>query len=191
MTETQEEYRRRVEDVDNKFHEQVSKRSENHRTRAFEYEKLAADFANKGFQSLTYLNGGALVAIPTAMAFFKADVGKADILWTAGAFIVGLFCVVLAQVAAFFVMSKRSESAMLMWSGQWQQVYANQYPVGHEIRTTREANAKTDSENAARRTVHSNVARQIGLLFFGLSLIAFVAGCVFGGWTVFMAKPMQ
>jgi hypothetical protein len=60
------------------------------------------------------------------MAFFKADVGRGDILWTAGAFIAGLFFVVLAQVAAFFVMSKRSESSEALWLTQLQSVAATQ-----------------------------------------------------------------
>jgi hypothetical protein len=75
---------------------------EPHRSRSFEYENLAVEYSHRGLQLLTYLNGGALVAIPTALAFFKADVGRSDLLLTAGAFIVGLVFVVLAQVAAFF-----------------------------------------------------------------------------------------
>lgn len=51
--ETPHELRRRIEEIDNRFYEQVAKRSEPHKARAFEYEKLAVDFANKGFQSLT------------------------------------------------------------------------------------------------------------------------------------------
>jgi hypothetical protein len=123
------------------------------------------------------------------MAFFKADVGRGDILWTAGAFIAGLFFVVLAQVAAFFVMSKRSESSEALWLTQLQSVAANQYPVGHEIRTTYEANARTYSEVATSRSSHSNIWRYVGLFCFGVSLVAFIAGCVFGGWGVIHAKP--
>jgi hypothetical protein len=91
MTETPEEFRQRVDRVDNKFYEDFNKRDAPFRERAFEYEKLAVAYSEKGFQTLTYLNGGALVALPTAMAFFKADVTRSDVMCTAAAFIVGLF----------------------------------------------------------------------------------------------------
>ena len=86
MTETPEEFRRRVEDLDAKFYEQVIRRGEPHRSRSFEYEKLAVEYSHRGLQLLTYLSGGALVAIPTALAFFKADVGRADVLADGGDF---------------------------------------------------------------------------------------------------------
>jgi hypothetical protein len=168
MAETPEEFRRRVEENDIKFFDQVSKRADPHRARAFEYEKLAVDFANKGLQSLTYLNGGALVAIPTAMAFVKADIGKTG--------------------AAFFVMSRRSESATLQWLEQWQRTHANQLPIDSVERTAREADAHTDQQRANRRRVFSNYWRSAGLLCFNASLFAFVAGCAFGGWAVLLAN---
>jgi hypothetical protein len=96
MTATPEEFRQRVAQVDSKFHENVEKRAGPFRALAFEYEKLAVDYSNKSFQTVTYLNGGALVAIPTATAFFRADVAKSDVLLTAGLFVIGLFFVVLA-----------------------------------------------------------------------------------------------
>ena len=74
MTETPEEFRQRVDRLSSKFYEDFEKRAAPFRDRSFEYEKLAVDYSHKGFQTLTYLNGGALVAIPAAMAFFKADV---------------------------------------------------------------------------------------------------------------------
>jgi hypothetical protein len=188
MTETSEEFRRRIEETDSKYYEQIAKRADPYKVRSFEYEKLAADFANKGFQSLTYLNGGALVAIPTAMAFFNADVGRVDILWTAVAFVAGLLFVVAAQIAAFFVMSKRAESSQFAWSEQWQRVAANQFPYPSAERTAREAEAKADRDNASSRTTHSNFWRYIGLMFFFFSFAAFVAGCVLGGWAVILAK---
>jgi hypothetical protein len=155
---------------------------------SLEYEKLTVDFTHKGFQSLTYLNGGALVAIPTAMAFFKADVSRIDILWTAGAFIMGLLCVVLAQIAAFFTMSKRAESSQFHWSEQWQQIAAHQYPMPSDERTARITSAQKDRTNALKRATHADVWRYIGLAFFLFSFAAFVAGCNLGGWAVILAK---
>ena len=75
---------------------------------------------HRALQLLTYLNGGALVAIPTALAFFKADVGRLDVLWTAGAFVLGLFFAVLAQGAAFFTMAKRAEAATFFFEISFQ-----------------------------------------------------------------------
>jgi hypothetical protein len=110
MTETPEEFRQRVERIDSKFFEDLEKRAGPYRAMSFEFEKLAVEYSNKGFQNLTYLNGGALVAIPTAMAFFKAEVAKSHLLITAGFFVAGLLFVVLAQAAAFFTMAKRAEA---------------------------------------------------------------------------------
>jgi len=62
--ETHEEFRQRVDHVDSKFYEDFDKRAAPFRGRALEYEKLAVAYTDKGFQTLTYLNGGALVAIP-------------------------------------------------------------------------------------------------------------------------------
>lgn len=181
MTETPEEFRRRIEETDNRFYDQVAKRGDGYRTRSLEYDKIAVDFANKGFQSLTYLNGGALVAIPTAMAFFKADVGKIDILSTAGAFVIGLLFVVFAQIAAFFTVSSRSEQAQLLWSEQWKRVAANQFPHPSDERTAQDTDASKDRINAQKRSRRGNVWRYVGLACFILSLIAFIAGCVLGG----------
>jgi len=188
MTETPEEFRRRVEELDCKFHELVGKRADHHRARSFEFEKLTVEYSHKGFQLLTYLNGGALVAIPTALAFFKADVGRSEVLLTAGAFVAGLLFVLLAQVAAFFTMAKRSEASSFYASEQFQRVAAHQYPHQSAECLARISDADKDRANALARTASSNVWRQVGLAFFFLSLAAFVAGCGWGAWVVILAK---
>jgi hypothetical protein len=128
MNETPEEFRHRVERVDSHFFEEYEKRSAPIRDLGFEYEKLAIGYSEKGFQTLTYLNGGALVAIPTAMTFFKAEVARGAVMWTAGAFIAGLLCVLVAQMATFFTMSCRSEAQGFFARGQFNRVAALQYP---------------------------------------------------------------
>jgi hypothetical protein len=116
LPESPEQFRQRVEQIDRKFYDDFENRGRKFRDQSFEYEKLAVDYSHKGFQTLTYLNGGALVAIPTAMAFFKADVAKVDILWTAAAFVAGLLFVVVSQGAAFFTMATRAEAnEQFMW----------------------------------------------------------------------------
>jgi hypothetical protein len=146
-TETPEEFRQRLLKADNQFYEDTNKRTEPYRNRAFEYEKLGVEYTHRGFQALTYLNGGALVAIPTAMAFFKADVGKVDVLWTASAFILGLLCVVLAQLAAFFVMLKRVEENTFLSHEQFEQLAALQFPHG-------------SPDNLKQPTMQRQIARQ-------------------------------
>jgi hypothetical protein len=190
LTETPEEFRRRVEDIDAKFFEQVNKRGEPHRSRSFEYEKLAIEYSHRGLQLLTYLNGGALVAIPTALAFFKADVGRIDVLLTAVAFIVGLLFVVLAQVAAFFTMAKRAEASMFSVHEQFQRIAALQNPHQAPEFAERMAAATSDAKMGSKRLATSDKWRLIGLGFFVLSLAAFVAGCAWGAWVVILAKEV-
>jgi hypothetical protein len=190
VTETPEEFRRRAEDIDAKFYEQVNKRGEPHRTRSFEYEKLAVEYSHRSFQLLTYLNGGALVAIPTALAFFKADVGRSDVLLTAGAFVVGLVFVVLAQVAAFFTMAKRSEASMFSVHEQFNRAAALQNPHQSPEYINRLAASSSDGATGAMRLAHSHRWRLVALFFFGLSLAAFVFGCGWGAWVVLLAKEV-
>ena len=190
MTETPEEFRRRVEDLDAKFYEQVIRRGEPHRSRSFEYEKLAVEYSHRGLQLLTYLSGGALVAIPTALAFFKADVGRADVLLTAGTFIAGLFFVVLAQLAAFFTMAKRAEASTFYSSEQFQRIAALQYPPQSPEFLERMTAADSDRANGNTRMSRSNVCRLVGLGFFAVSLAAFVFGCGWGAWVVLLAKEV-
>jgi hypothetical protein len=190
MTETSEEFRRQLQDNDANFYEQVNKRGEPHRARSFEYEKLAVEYSHRGLQLLTYLNGGALVAIPTALAFFKADVGKLDVLWTAGAFVAGLFFVVLAQVAAFFTMAKRAEASTFFFADQHSRIDALRYHHETKHYAERMAAAQTDYATGRRRIFLSDIWRLIGLFFFGLSLIAFVSGCGWGALVVMLAKEV-
>jgi hypothetical protein len=190
MTDTPEEFRRRVEDIDAKFYEQLNKRGEPHRARSFEYEKLAVEYSHRGLQLLTYLNGGALVAIPTALAFFKADVGRSDVLLTAGAFIVGLVFVVLAQVAAFCTMAKRAEASMFSVHEQFNRVAALQNPHQSPEYINRLAASNSDGATSSKRLARSDKWRLVALFFFGLSLAAFVFGCGWGAWVVVLAKEV-
>ena len=190
MTETPEEYRQRVEQIDSKFFDDFGKRGSPHAQQSFEYEKLAVDYSHKGFQTLAYLNGGALVAIPTAMAFFKADVSKADILITAGLFVLGLLFVVFAEGTAFFTMTTRSEAhAFFLWE-QFQRVAALQFHQGSAPKAER-SNAAAEQRNlASKRLGRSNVYRWAGIICFALSLVGFIAGCIWGAVTVMAAKQL-
>ncbi|SIO49063.1 hypothetical protein SAMN05443247_06350 [Bradyrhizobium erythrophlei] len=188
MTESPEEFRQRVERIDSKFFEDLEKRAGPSRAMAFEFEKLAVEYSNKGFQNLTYLNGGALVAIPTAMAFFKAEVAKGDVLMTAGFFVAGLLFVVFAQVAAFFTMAKRAEAQNRLHLEQAHRIAALAFP--HQTPANVENLTKADQQHydADGRLRRSDLRRRAGLSFFSLSLFAFVFGCGWGGYTVMAAK---
>lgn len=188
MTETPEEFRKRVEEIDNKYHEDADKRAKPHRDRAFEYEKITVEYTHKGFQTLTYLNGGALVAIPTAMAFFKTDVDRVDVLMTAGAFVTGLLCVVVAQICAFFTMSKRSEAQQLQADEQINRVAALAYQHQSPVNIERLTLADACRVEANARVRHSNIWRYLGLFFFIFSTLVFITGCMLGGKAILTAK---
>jgi hypothetical protein len=151
------------------------------RDRSFEFDKLAVGYSQKGFETLTYLNGGALVALPAALAFFKVDIPKASIICTGAAFIIGLMLVVLAQMMAFFTMAKRGEME--------EQKYLEQV---HSVAAVTDPRRQADAQNAfaesERRRVRSNQVRFVGLIFFVLSLLAFIAGCWLGARAVVAAK---
>jgi hypothetical protein len=72
MTETPEEFRRRVEEIDAKFYGDADKRGAKFRERAFEYEKLTVDFSHKGFQTLTYLKRWSVGSHPDCHGFFPS-----------------------------------------------------------------------------------------------------------------------
>jgi hypothetical protein len=59
------------------YFEEYSDRVDRHRTREDEHRKHALEFASSAMRAITYLNGGGLVAIPAAVALFKADPEKA------------------------------------------------------------------------------------------------------------------
>jgi hypothetical protein len=110
------------------FYDEVERRGAHYRDSALEFNKLAVAYSQKGFETLTYLNGGALVALPAALAFFKTDVARISIILVAAAFILGLLLVVLAQLMAFFTMAKRSESQELRYHEQVHRVAAQSDP---------------------------------------------------------------
>src|SRR5262249_60802577 len=67
------------------------------------------EFATGALRTLTYLNGGGLVAIPAAVALFHTDVTrvKVQLLTAAILFVAGLLLVIAAQVGAFLALTQR------------------------------------------------------------------------------------
>jgi hypothetical protein len=115
-------------------------------------------------------------------------VGKNDILWTAGSFVLGLLFVVLAQIAAFFTMAKRSEGMKLLQWEQRSRVAALGCPQESPLNAQHRKDADDSFKDANRRLGHSDTARGLGLTLFFMSLVAFVIGCGLGGRAVFAAK---
>jgi hypothetical protein len=122
------------------------------------------------------------------MAFFKADVPKFDILITAGSFVIGLLCIVLAQACAFFTMAKRSEAQEEFRWEQFNRVHALMYPYQHPTNIANLAESDKHRSEGNRRLRLSDVWRRIGLCLFGISLLAFVGGCGWGAKAVVAAK---
>lgn len=150
------------------------------------YENAAIEYTHRGFQSLTYLNGGALVAIPAALTLLKAaeTVSKIAILLTAGSFVVGLLLIVAAQVCAFFTISKRSLAAQLRYFGHQQELSILHFPAG-----SKEQQALIDStadfrSRANKDTGRSNFLRWVGVVCFLLSMLLFIASCGLGAWSI-------
>lgn len=175
-----------MSDPYNKYMEGYREAVDRHRERSFQYEEKAIEFANNALRALTYLNGGALVAIPTAVALFQADVPKAKayLIYAAFLFVVGLVCVVIAQGCAFFTMARRSESETFQQNQQINLLLLKYYASDHAMvdQATVAAEKAMDSSNS--KIARSNYWRFGGLAFFWLSLLGFLSGCYFGAHAV-------
>jgi hypothetical protein len=155
----------------------VSSMVDRHRRRAFEYEKEAIEYSKSAFTALTYLNGGGLLAMPTAVALFHANIETAKpLLVHSGAlYIIGLLCVVGAQGSAFFTMARRSEAEQFFSYEQKLLVDLTFYPDRYnaaEVHTI----ASTEKAKGNLLVDKSNVHRAIGLFLFWASLAAFICG---------------
>ena len=64
------------EDTRSKYFADIETASDRHRERAFDYEKLAIDYTTSTFRTLTYLYGGALVALPAAIRTATAGIAR-------------------------------------------------------------------------------------------------------------------
>jgi hypothetical protein len=174
-----------------RYTEVVRSVTDQHHTRQFEYEKEALGFAQNAFRVLTYMNGGALVAIPTAVALFGADVkaAKLQLIIAAGFFVGGLLFVVLAQAGAFFTMARRSEAER---DFMYEQMLLTQVALGRsddpQFREKKTAAARERRTQADRRLETSDIYRFVGLMCFWISFVLFVVGCIFGGQAV-LAGP--
>jgi hypothetical protein len=173
------------------YFEDYADRVDRHREGAAFYEQRAIELANNAFRQLTYLNGGGLLAIPTAMALFHVEAKRVttQLLCAALAFAAGLVCVAASQGFAFFVMARRSEQETLLQYEQMESLRAVYYPgTPEELSAT--LLRSTEHHNSANRKMRvSNISRAIALVFVWTSLLLFIAGCWAGTWSVLAQAP--
>lgn len=152
------------------------------RQRAFDYESKAIDFANNALRVLTYLNGGALVATPTAVALFQTDLNKAkfQLIIASILFVSSLVFVVLAHAAGFFTMARRAESTTAKEYEQVIYLVATHFPESDAAKPEGLGSARDFNAKAAQSNSNSNWWRAFGLICVWVSLGLFIGGCVFG-----------
>jgi hypothetical protein len=169
------------DDNRNKYFADIESASDRHRDRAFDYEKLAIDYSTSTFRTLTYLYGGALIALPAAVALFQVD-GKAQkilLIESAGCFIASILLVCVSQAFAFFTMARRSESEWHYEQEARVLVGATHYPTVVEP-TKANAEAQAMRDIAVKKIQHSNKYRYGGIYTMWASLVFFLIGCYFG-----------
>ena len=169
-----------------KYFEEYSDRVDRHRARESEHIKSALEFAASAMRAITYLNGGGLVAIPTAVALFRADPQKAKYhLIAAGLlFVAGLLSVVIAQAFAFFVEARRAEAEQILAQGQIIRLGAIHYPGTEELQAQRSTEAADCEKRAGEKMNRSDRWRRLALLMFWIGLFCFVVGCYFGAHAI-------
>ena len=165
-----------------KYFEQYSDRVGRHHARQFEHEKLALEFAASALRALTYLNGGALVAIPAAAALFKADPLKIkhDLIVAGVLFVLGLLFVVFTQACVFFVEARRAEAETFLAFRQDELLLLTHYPGTPAEQAERTVRAAAFEKQSTKKVTLSNQWRGAALVWFWAAVGCFVTGCYFG-----------
>jgi hypothetical protein len=169
-----------------KYFEEYSDRVDRHYSRAAEHNKHAFEIAFNAMRAMTYLNGGGLVAIPTAVALFKADPAKAkyDLIVAGLLFVAGLLSIVMAQASAFFVQARRVEAEQLLAHRQIVLLATVHYPDTSDVQTQRTNEAADYERRSNEKVDRSDQWRKAALVLFWLALGLFVVGCYFGTWAI-------
>jgi hypothetical protein len=164
-----------------KYFAEYADRVGRHQARMSEYDRNAIDFASSAMRALSYLNGGALVAIPTGAALFKADPiqAKTSLIAAGLCFVAGLISIVMAQAFAFFTQARRAESESLFADQQIALLATVHYPDPN-LHSPRASEAATCEQQANAKIARSHQWRRAALAAFWLALLCFIAGCYFG-----------
>jgi hypothetical protein len=149
------------------------------RARYFEYEKLAIDYSTSAFKTMTYLHGGALVALPAAIALFKVDVAAAKVVLV----VLGLIAICLAQACAFFTMARRSEAQWCYQQEQRVLVNTTHYPTV-VLAAQAKIDAKQFLDDGNKKIDDSDYWRSFAIGAYWLAVILFLIGCAFGAKAV-------
>lgn len=174
-----------VQDRRSKFFDDRDKTVAVYEARSFEYEKIAIECANSAFKILMYLNGGALVAIPAALALlnWKTTDHKIEIIRFAALFVLGLVAVLLSQMFAFFTMARRSEAQQFLANQQSWHSSLVHYPEQFDLKETK-AKADKAGSDANAKIATSNVLRIIAIVFAWVSAFAFIGGCIYAAYAM-------
>jgi hypothetical protein len=169
-----------------KYFEDYSDRVDRHRAREDDHRKHALEFASSAMRAITYLNGGALVAIPAAVALFKTDPEKAkyNLIFAGLLFAAGLLAIVIAQASAFFVLARREEAERFLAQRQIVLLASEHYPGTPDVQAQRAREAAACDERSNQSMARSDQWRKAGLWSFWLALIYFVVGCCFGALAI-------
>ena len=156
--------------------------SQPYRDRAWDYEKEAVAMGNIVLRSLTYLNGGALVAMPAAAALFevKARSVQTSLVYGAIGFVIGLVLIVAASAFAFFVMARRAEQSALIAEHAGRQVdFDYLLNTGRQLDPIAVEHQQALPVLIASKGRKSDVWRFWAIVATWASLLAFLAGCFF------------
>jgi hypothetical protein len=154
--------------------------SRHYSERATFYETRAIEFVNSALRTLTYLNGGGLVAIPAAVAMFHTDVAgvKVQLITAAIWFVVGLLLVIGAQIGAFSALTQRASGEYLAQQKKETLVEAARDNSNRIIRFF-ENLAALAARDQTRANWEGGWLLLTGFLFLASS-VCFIVGCSFG-----------
>jgi len=169
-----------------RFLEDKKLATENHRSRRFEYEKVAIDYTISIFRTLTFLNTGGLVALPAAVSLFGVKVTDHHFLLIASGacFMFSIAIVCIAQAFAFFTFARRSDAEWHYEQEQFLRVGAKHFPT--EARFS-EVSAKIEAEQikAADKFRSSTHYRRRSIWTLLVCAALFYGGVVFASLILF------
>lgn len=136
----------------------------------------ALEFAQSAIKTAFLLNGGGLLAVPTAVAMFNIGVRdyQRDLLIVAAMFVSGLVLAYIAVVIAHFTMVEYHKSLMIAMKRATGNLNRAYYP---DQETEPDEKLKNEFELSEK---HYKCMRWIGTGICLVSFVAFVAGSVLG-----------
>lgn len=147
----------------------------------FERQRLAIEgaigFAQGTIRAGFLLNGGALVAVPAAVALFAIDVREvtSGLIWTGALYVFGLLLAWLASMAGYFALYNLGTGLAKEQDQTRAETTRNYYPE-------RPDNIDPKSYNAdiKRYQRHGDIWTSAGIALSFLSLLLFVVGTYYG-----------